>query len=72
MPDSNFWHYTLQLNIYKTILEKKYNKSVSDLYLVRIHPESEENTYELIKIPILLLEINDLFDERKKILIKNA
>ena len=66
MPDSNFWHYTLQLNIYKAILEQKYNKIISELYLVRIHPECEENTYELIKLPILTLEINDLFQERRK------
>lgn len=71
MPDSNFWHYTLQLNIYKSILEKNYNKIVKELYLVRIHPDSEENNYELIKLPILTLEINDLFQERKKILVKN-
>ena len=34
MPDANFWHYALQLNTYKAILEAKYDKKVTDLYLV--------------------------------------
>jgi ATP-dependent exoDNAse (exonuclease V) beta subunit len=66
MPDSNFWHYALQLNTYKAILERKYDKTVSELYLVRLHPEAEENNYELIKIPILDKEIKELFELRKK------
>ena len=64
MPDSNFWHYALQLNTYKAILEQKYDKKITDLYLVRLHPDNEEKTYELIKIPDLSTEINDLFKER--------
>jgi ATP-dependent exoDNAse (exonuclease V) beta subunit len=65
-PDSNFWHYALQLNTYKTILERKYDKKIKDLYLVRLHPESEEKTYELLSVPILEKEMSELFDERKK------
>jgi ATP-dependent exoDNAse (exonuclease V) beta subunit len=72
IPDSNFWHYTLQLNIYKAILEEKYNKKVTELFLVRIHPETEEKTYELINVPFLTTEIKDLLEERKKDLLKNA
>ena len=41
-----------QLNIYKYILEKKYNKIVKDLPFV-FHPENECNNYEKIKLPIL-------------------
>lgn len=66
LPDSNFWHYALQLNMYKYILETKYNKTVKELYLVRLHPEAEENNYELIQLPILSIEISDLVQERKK------
>jgi len=66
LPDSNFWHYTLQLNIYKYILESKYNKKISDLYLVRLHPDAEEKNYELIKLPILIDEINELIQDRIK------
>ena len=69
MPDSNFWHYALQLNTYKRILERKYGKVVTDLYLVRLHPDAEENNYELIKLPDLSKEIDELFEERKQKLI---
>ena len=64
MPDSNFWHYALQLNTYKAILEEKYDKKVTDLYLVRLHPDNEEKTYELIKLPDLSKDINELFQQR--------
>jgi len=65
IPDSNFWHYALQLNTYKAILESKYGKKIRDLFLVRLHPEAEEKNYELITVPDLSVEIRDLFVERK-------
>ena len=67
-PDSNFWHYALQLNTYKAIIEKNYNKKVTDLYLVRLHPDAEEKNYELIKLPDLSVEIAELFEERRKLI----
>jgi len=69
LPDSNFWHYALQLNTYKAILEQKYGKVVKNLFLVRLHPDAEEKNYELIELPDLSREIKDLFEERKKLLI---
>ena len=66
LPDSNFWHYALQLNTYKHILETKYNKTIKDLFLVRLHPDAEEKNYELIELPDLSVEVNDLFQERIK------
>jgi ATP-dependent exoDNAse (exonuclease V) beta subunit len=66
LPDSNFWHYALQLNTYKAIIEQKYGKVVKKLFLVRLHPDAEEKNYELIELPDLSTEIKDLFMERKK------
>jgi ATP-dependent exoDNAse (exonuclease V) beta subunit len=66
LPDSNFWHYALQLNTYKYILESKYEKKIKDLFLVRLHPDAEEKNYELIQLPDLSVEVNDLFQERIK------
>jgi len=66
MPDSNFWHYALQLNTYKAILERKYEKTVTKLCLVRLHPDNPDQTYELLDVPILTTEIMYLFEERKK------
>ena len=37
IPDSNFWQYSLQLNLYKFILEKNYGIRIDNLYLVAIH-----------------------------------
>ena len=68
IPDSNFWHYALQLNTYKVILEENYGKIIKNLFLVRIHPEAEEKNYELIAIPNLSVEINDLILERKTLM----
>ena len=72
LPDSNFWHYALQLNTYKYILETKYNKQVKELYLVRLHPDAEEKDYELIKLPDLSTEIRELLQERNKLYTENT
>ena len=61
-PDSSYWHYALQLNTYKYILETKYNKQIKDLYLVRLHPDAVEKNYELIKVPDLQNEVMDLLN----------
>jgi ATP-dependent exoDNAse (exonuclease V) beta subunit len=66
LPDSNFWHYALQLNTYKYILETKYDKKIKGLFLVRLHPDAEEKNYELIELPDLSNEVHDLFQEHIK------
>jgi len=68
LPDSNYWHYSLQLNIYKYILEKKYNKKVTELYLVCLHPENKTNNYERIKVINLENELEELFKQRKELI----
>ena len=62
LPDTNYWHYALQLNIYKYILQTKYSKTVSELYLVVLHPEAQN--YQRIKLPDLQTEVHELFEER--------
>lgn len=66
LPDTNYWHYSLQLNIYKTILERKYGfkDKVKSLYLVVLHPENKNKNYMRIKVPILKDEMNDLVEYR--------
>ena len=66
LPDTNFWHYALQLNMYKTILEHKYGKTIVDLYLVCMHPDNLYETYERIQVPFLDKEIKDLIEHRKE------
>jgi hypothetical protein len=71
LPDTNFWHYSLQLNTYKKILEDKYGKVVTDLYLVCLHPDNIHHTYDRIEVPILSQELDQLFEERIKFVKEN-
>jgi ATP-dependent exoDNAse (exonuclease V) beta subunit len=64
LPDTNFWHYALQLNTYKTIIERNYGRKVSALFLVRLHPDNPNKSYELLRVPFLEEEMANLFDER--------
>jgi ATP-dependent exoDNAse (exonuclease V) beta subunit len=66
LPDTNFWHYALQLNTYKTILERKYGKTVTGLYLVCMHPENPYKNYERIEVPFLENEMEALFEYRRQ------
>lgn len=67
LPDTNYWHYALQLNTYKAILESKYNKKVTRMCLVCLHPNLP--SYQLFVVPDLSKEIADLFALRKKKLV---
>ena len=62
LPDTNYWHYSLQLNTYKKIIEDNYGFKVNNLYLVCLHPENKNNNYQKIKVPILNNEIEELFN----------
>jgi Cys-tRNA synthase (O-phospho-L-seryl-tRNA:Cys-tRNA synthase) len=66
IPDTNYWHYALQLNTYKALIEKNYNKKVTSMVLVCLYPDNK--SYQLIKVPDLSEEINDLFNLRRYIL----
>jgi len=62
IPDTNLWHYSLQLNIYKALLEDKYGKKVVGLYLIRLHPNGE--SYECIPCKDLSSEVSELINHR--------
>lgn len=65
IPDSNYWHYCLQLNIYKRILEDKYGKKIGYMYLVCLHPDNTNKSYQRIKVVDLQEEVQALFEYRK-------
>jgi|TARA_B110000114_G_C15092953_1_gene399634 hypothetical protein len=48
IPDCNYYHYSIQLNTYKYILEKHYGIHISSMYLVRLHPNGEN--YEIHEV----------------------
>lgn len=63
-PNLNFWHYSLQLGIYKKILQDKYGMSIEGMYLVVLHPD--QKNYERIKVAPMDEEIGELFEERRQ------
>jgi len=63
IPNLNFWHYSLQLGIYKAILEEKYGLKISGMFLIVLHPDNK--IYERIEVANMEKEILALFQERK-------
>lgn len=68
IEDTNYWHYALQLNLYKYILEKNYGKYISFMYVVKLHPNQID--FESFHIPDLTSELECLLNERTLILKK--
>jgi len=56
LPDTNYWHYALQLNTYKTILEAKYGLTVAGLSLVCFIGDK----YSVVPLPDLTADIKEL------------
>jgi ATP-dependent exoDNAse (exonuclease V) beta subunit len=63
IPDTNYWHYVLQLNTYKSILERKYDKKVTRLCLVCLYPD--QDNFILYDVPFIEEEMECLFQMRK-------
>lgn len=58
----NYYHYSLQLHIYKRILETRYDIVVSDAKLVVLHPSNE--TYVLYNIADVSSYVEKMFAQR--------
>jgi ATP-dependent exoDNAse (exonuclease V) beta subunit len=65
MEDCNYSHYSLQLNVYRRILQEKYDMKITKLALVVLHPDNPYENYEVIDVPMLDKEIEDLWVYRK-------
>jgi ATP-dependent exoDNAse (exonuclease V) beta subunit len=64
VPDTNFWHYSLQLNTYRYILEKLYGMVITDLFLVVFHPSNA--SYEKVRCADMREELDAIMAYRKK------
>ena len=64
LPDTNYWHYTMQLNVYKWMLEKYYGLEVADLYLVILHPD--QPSYRRMRLNIMTDEVEDMIECRRR------
>lgn len=73
IPDTSFYHYQIQLSLYKFLLEKYYDLKVRDLHLVVMHPDA--SNYERIPVPMMDEEIEIIMDwwhlEKTKQIIKH-
>lgn len=58
LPDCNYSHYKLQLNIYRHMLETIYHKNVIFMMLVILHPN--QDSYECI--PVDKYELDNVWD----------
>lgn len=61
LPDCNYWHYTMQLNLYKYILESKYGLRIDNLYLVVFHPDNGTGVFKKEKCPEMQDTMKELF-----------
>ena len=59
VPDCTLWHYRLQLNVYKFILEKYYGETVSAMYIVGTNPEYGDQPF-IDNVPLMDLETKTL------------
>ena len=66
LPNTNYWHYTLQLNVYKWFLETFYGLDVAELYLLILHPDNKN--YRRLRLNILGDEVKDMLDCRLRAL----
>ena len=63
VPDSNYWHYSLQLALYKRMLEEHYDIKVTSTVLVVLHPLKSH--YEMHTTSALEDEVTALLKARK-------
>jgi hypothetical protein len=63
LPDTNYWHYSLQLNIYRRILQEHYDVIVSELALVVLHPNN--TSYQVVRLNMMDDEVEAMFATRR-------
>ncbi|WP_281227598.1 hypothetical protein [Flavobacterium aquiphilum] len=63
LTDDSYYRYALQQNIYRHILETKYNYKISSMNLLILHPKYE--TYHWVKLPKMQNEVDYMFSTLK-------
>ena len=61
LPDCNYWHYALQLNLYAYIIEDQYGYEVGSMLLFVVHPSI--TSPRVIEVPRLHREISLLVEQ---------
>ena len=63
LPDTNYWHYSLQLNIYRRVLQELYDVVVSELALVVLHPN--QTSFRVVKLNMMDDEVEAMMESRR-------
>ena len=65
MADNSFNRYALQQNVYKYIIEKHYQKKISSMNLLVLHPDY--NDFIHLKLPNMEKEAEFLIHQAKEL-----
>jgi ATP-dependent exoDNAse (exonuclease V) beta subunit len=68
LDDCNYWHYSLQLNVYRWILENLYDMEIADMYLIICHPNNKN--YIRMRLNRLQDEVEGMLDCRKRAIVE--
>lgn len=60
VPNTDYWHYALQLSFYRYILEKNYGIRVKESRLVVLHPSL--NLPVVLTVPYMIDEVNKIIE----------
>ena len=63
IPNTNYWHYCLQLNIYKRIIEHNEGIKIASMKLVQFHPDIPN--YRILDVEPMSDEVEALFKRRR-------
>mgnify|MGYP003633403197 CR=1 FL=1 len=73
LPECNFVKYSLQLNLYKYILEKNYGLKISKVIILNIHPDQESfdeiEALDLEKEVSIILGVEDSSNQSRRLLL---
>ena len=64
LPDTSYYHYCLQQNLYRYMLEKNYGIKISRMNLVVLHPDF--TTYNVVSVPVMEREVKIIVDYIKR------
>ena len=62
LPDTNYYHYALQLNIYRFILQSEHSLTANALFLGIFHPSRSEPL--CVQLPLMDDEMHALLEYR--------
>lgn len=65
LDNCNFNHYSIQLNIYKYILENYYGLKITKMMLVILHPNQQD--YKTIDVVDMIKEVKDILKDKQNL-----